>query len=250
MEQVIERPLLLIAGHGERGGAGDNARLASIAGKAGDLLADWYVRHGVLSGSPSIEEALEAAGRRPVLVWPFFMCRGYFVDIALRRRIEAADVDYDMLPELGSSPLLVETACRMLIANGSPVGGHVLVVAHGSGKGPESRLSTERFSRALANADGIGHVSCAFLEEPPFAAGQIAALPSGSALVSLFAGDGLHGGQDMAALIAESCRHDLNVVCPAVDIDAAVRFLTGTVASYMSDSFPARRYGARRAGAF
>ena len=79
---------------------------------------------------------------------------------------------------------------------------------------------------------------------------QIAALPSGSALVSLFAGDGLHGGQDMAALIAESCRHDLNVVCPAVDIDAAVRFLTGTVASYMSDSFPARRYGARRAGAF
>ena len=36
MEQVIERPLLLIAGHGERGGAGDNARLASIAGKEGN----------------------------------------------------------------------------------------------------------------------------------------------------------------------------------------------------------------------
>lgn len=228
MAQVTERPLLLIAGHGERGGARDNKRLSAIAARTGALLPGWEVRHGVLAGAPSIEEAATGASARAVMVWPFFMCRGYFIR-AVSRRLEALGLTCDLLQELGAAPELVAVTSRTLAAADARAAQPVLVVAHGSSKGPKSRLAAQRFARALANGTPFKDVLCAFLEEPPFAAGAIADLPAGSAVISLFAGDGLHGGHDMAALIAESGRDDLTVVCPAADIDAVARIAAGVV---------------------
>ena len=231
MAQVTDRPLLLIAGHGERGGAGDNARLAAITASVRGVLGGWDVRHGVLSGAPSIEDAVSGAGGRPVVVWPFFMCRGYFIE-AVSRRLQALGVAHELLRELGAAPEFVSTARRMLATATDGTARLVLVVAHGSGKGPQSRLATQRFASDLARCVPFSAVSCAFLEEPPFAADAIAALPTGAGVVSLFAGDGLHGGRDMAALIADSGRDDLNVVCPAADIDSVARIAAGTVAEH------------------
>ena len=62
MAPAAERPILLVAAHGERGGAGDNARLASIADAAGALLPGWDVRHGVLSGKPAGMHGIQGLG--------------------------------------------------------------------------------------------------------------------------------------------------------------------------------------------
>lgn len=247
MAQVIEQPVLLIVGHGERGGAGNNARLATVAAKARSRLPGWDVRHGVLSGAPSIEAALSGAVQPPLFVWPFFICRGYFIDVTLRRRLAALGLAHALLQELGSAPRLVDVARRMLLADRSHRKRPVLVVAHGSSKGTESRLTAQRFARALAKAGPFEEVSCAFLDEPPFAKERVSALPIGSAVVSLFAGDGLHGGEDIADLVAQSGRCDLRVVCPAADTDAVADCVADAVARHAAPSWQAAAAGAEKA---
>lgn len=220
MARAIKRPLLIVAAHGERGGTGRNERLRAIARSTAAKLAHWDVACGVLSGSPSIEEAVAGAGSRPVAVWPFFLCGGYFVTTVLRAHLDAVLDNYAMLPEYGSDPALATTAHRMLTNLPGGMPRSVLVVAHGSAKGDQSRLSAVAFGwklgRLIPEAD-IGH---AFLEEPPFADQIIASLPDGAAIVSLFAGDGLHGSEDVPLILLENGRCDLHLVTPAAEIDA------------------------------
>lgn len=238
---ATERPLLLVAAHGERGGAGDNARLASIAAKAGSLLPGWDVRHGVLSGSPSIEEALADADGRAVHIWPFFMCRGYFTDIVLLGRLEALELEHIMLDVLGETRAFAELALKKILEDEVFLSPDVLVIAHGSTKGTQSRLAAEQFAARLTTAGSLANVSCAFLEEPPFADDAIAALPEGSVVVSLFAGDGLHGGHDLDRILAASGRGDLKVVTPAADTEAVARIVAG--AAFVPSDAPILTHG-------
>ena len=219
---ATERPLLLVAAHGERGGAGDNARLTAIASQASELLPDWDVRHGVLSGEPAIEDVLAGTAGRAVHVWPFFMCRGYFTDVVLRR-LEDRGKTPVMLDALGETPAFAELTRQMIAEAAASASPAVLVIAHGSTKGTQSRKAAERFAGWLKETGAFAEVSCAFLEEPPFAADAIAAMPQGSAIVSLFAGDGLHGGHDLDEILAASGRSDLGVVTPASDTAAVAR---------------------------
>ena len=218
---ATDRPLLLIAAHGERGGAGENARLAEVADTASEQLSDWDVVHGVLSGDPSIEEALNDAKGRDIAIWPFFMCDGYFMNAALRPRLDALDVDYTMLPEYGASAELAVTALDMIRATGR-LGHDILVIGHGSSKGSQSRQATERVAGALQAACGAC-VSCAFLDEEPFAEDIIPSLARGSLVVCLFAGQGLHGADDIPDMISASGRDDLCLIDPASDIAAVAR---------------------------
>ena len=239
MAPAAERPILLVAAHGERGGAGDNARLASIADAAGALLPGWDVRHGVLSGKPALEDALSGPAGRPVAVWPFFMCRGYFTDTVLKKRLDGLGLEHVMLDVLGESRSFVELTCEKLLRKAGSTPENVLVIAHGSTKGTQSRLAAEKFAGWLAEAGASPNVTCAYLEEPPFAAGAIAGLPQGSVIVSLFAGDGLHGGQDLDDILAESGRDDLTVVTPAADTQAVARIVAGAVVNRLDAFMPA-----------
>lgn len=219
--QATDRPLLLIAAHGERGGAGENARLAAVAGTASQQLRGWDVVHGVLSGDPSIEEALDGAEGRDIAVWPFFMCNGYFINAALRPRLDALDTDYILLPEYGASAELAATALDMIRASGR-LGHDMLVIGHGSSKGSQSRRATERVAGDLQAACGAC-VSCAFLDEAPLAEDIIPSLAQGSLVVCLFAGQGLHGADDIPQMISASGRDDLCLIDPASDIAAVAR---------------------------
>lgn len=230
--RATDRPLLLIAAHGERGGARDNARLAAIAEAAAALLPDWEVRPGVLSGEPSIESALTDARGRAVYVWPFFMCRGYFTDTALAGILSRMVPHHVMLREFGGDPaatgLAIRAMERLSTAGQRP---SVLVVAHGSRKSAHSRNACEAFAARLCATAGIASANCAYLEEAPFAAPAIAALPAGSVVISLFAGDGLHGRADMRAILAATARDDLHVICPATDLDG-VSMIAARAASF------------------
>lgn len=222
-ERVIERPFLLIAAHGERGGARANARLLAITAATRSLLPDWQVRAGVLSGEPNIAKTLADVHESHVLVWPLFMCRGYFIDNALRNTLDRLSVSYNILDEFGSDPATVRLALRAMEARQNRQIAQILVVAHGSSKGEQSRVSTERFAGNLRDAGKFDAVACAYLEEPPFVREIIQTLPEGSTIVSLFAGDGLHGGEDMTKLLEASGRGDIRVICPAADTEAVAQ---------------------------
>ncbi|MFP1633625.1 sirohydrochlorin chelatase [Zhengella sp. ZM62] len=219
----------MLAAHGERGGAGDNARLRSICRQAAALLGgEATVRCGVLSGEPALESAVAGADACPVRVYPVFMSEGFFVREKLPSRLASAGVTARILPALGADPAFARACAARLrgLEGGAPE--IVLVAAHGSTKDDRSRRATEAFARHLATALGIP-VRCAFLEEEPLVEPAVRGLGGNAAIVSLFAGQGLHGADDMNAIIAEAGFPPARVLTPAAD--------TGLVAQLAVEAF-------------
>lgn len=210
-------PLFLLAAHGERGGATGNARLRAICREVARLLrGEAAVRCGVLSGEPSLEGAVAGACESPVSVYPVFMSEGFFVRERLPARLAAAGVKANVLPVLGADPGFAQACAARLdgLDGGAP--DRVLVAAHGSTRDDRSRCAAEAFASRLACALGVA-VQCAFLEEQPFVEQAVRALDHRGAIVSLFAGQGLHGAEDMDAIIAASGFAPDRVIVPADD---------------------------------
>jgi len=109
---VTETPepvAVILAAHGDRGGATPNAALRAHAEAVGRLTG-FPILPGVLKGDPSIESALESARTQRaarVIVYPMFMADGYFVH-KLRERIAAVALTPkpDILAPLGLDPAL------------------------------------------------------------------------------------------------------------------------------------------------
>ncbi len=205
-------PAVLLAAHGETGGARNNALLARVARELAAQLPDLPVACGVLSGEPQLEEALLALAGRHLLVHPFFMSDGYFVRQALPKRLKESPVaSWTMLTPLGLLPGLPALIASQIAEDRR----EVLIVSHGATKSDRSRLSTEAFAEALRRElrdRGPGRsIACCYLEEEPFAEEAVAKLGTGAQLVSFFAGEGAHGRSDLTQLVAKSSKHDLAV---------------------------------------
>lgn len=213
----------MLAAHGERGGASDNARLRALCGKVRALLdGRAAVRCGVLAGEPSLECAAAGAGGSPVTVYPVFMSDGFFVRERLPARLDAAGVTARILPALGADPGFAQACAERLcqLEGGAP--DKVLVAAHGSTKDDRSRRATEAFAGRLASALGVP-VHCAFLEEEPFVEQAVRALDDRACIVSLFAGKGLHGADDMDAILDAARFPAWRVIVPAADTELVAR---------------------------
>ena len=201
-------PAVLLAAHGETGGARDNLLLARVATQVATRLPDLPVTCGVLNGAPALEEALVALAGRHLLVHPFFMSDGYFVRQALPKRLQESPVaGWAMLTPLGLLPALPALIAGEIAANRH----EILIVSHGATKSDRSRLATEAFAEALRRELPGRTIACGFLEEEPFADQAIARLGPGAQLVSFFAGEGAHGRSDLTRLVAESGKPDLAV---------------------------------------
>ncbi len=221
------RPVLLIAAHGERGGEGTNRRLAGIASEVQKLLPQADVRHGVLSGEPSIASALSGIDRSvPLTVFPLFMSEGYFVTQKLPAVLKGLADTWRMLEALGTGDKLARATAAKLLALPGEKPGSVLVVAHGSSKDDRSRKAAEAFAAHLTHATGGLPVDCCYLEEAPFAHDAVAMLDAGAALVSLFAGEGLHGGDDIPEILEKTGFPEDRVVSPAADIGLVAGIIT------------------------
>ncbi len=219
----VGTPVCLIAAHGERGGARDNRRLLAIGAAAQALLPGADIRCGVLSGEPSIETVLADAEGRAIIIAPLFMCAGYFTETALPQRLAETGHVAEILPPVGETPEFVRLAAGMVLERGV----HGLrVVAHGSARDRRSRRAAERFAAGLCARSGIATPPCAYLEEPPFAAEAVEALPKGGAIMGLFAGAGLHGAEDCRRLITESGRDDIVLLTPCDDVAAIGRIVS------------------------
>lgn len=198
---MTERPVILLAAHGERGGAGKNARLAQIVADVGKAMPDADVGSILVNVEGLVEKTLAACGRRPVLCLPLLFSDGYFYRERLLPHFSGARKLTPPLALWSSfAPFLADNlALRMISHAADP---RVMLVAHGSKeRGRSSACAREVAMRLQAR---YGRVTVGFLEEAPFAKDVVAGLTSPWCAIGLFLGEGLHGGEDFDVLVSSA----------------------------------------------
>jgi sirohydrochlorin ferrochelatase len=205
---------VVLAAHGERGGARANCALLSHAAALSRSGRYAAVAAGVLNGEPSLEAALEAVRRAAaddLIVYPVFMSDGYFVRRVLAPRIAVvAGPSARTLAPLGLDPSLPPLMMREALAAAARAAfdagsARLLVVGHGSSSRPNgaSARATRRAAQLLAVSRTFADISVAFLEEPPFLTDRLADGSRPTVVLGFFSGEGLHALEDVPAAIAE-----------------------------------------------
>jgi sirohydrochlorin ferrochelatase len=208
---------VLLAAHGERGGGADNSGVERLAAELSRREAAAEIGFGFIKGTPSIPDALRSLKAARLLVYPLFLADGYFTRIRLPQLIAQAGIHTDRirtLPPLGLDPALASLVAAKASST-ARAGGYadqqvtVILLAHGSTKDAASRLATEALARQLGAAKPFAAISCAFLDEPPALADVVTRTPGPAVVVGLFAGEGLHGREDVPRLIEALRRPDI-----------------------------------------
>lgn len=209
---------LLIAAHGERGGARHDASIVRLATSLAARNVAGQVSYGLIKGEPSIGAALNSLETREIVVYPVFLADGYFTRTALPRLLVEAGprqqgVSIKVLPPLGLDPALAELvavkAASAAQASGFGVEQTALVLlGHGSSKSAAFRTATEGLAERARDRGPIHDVRIAFLEEPPSLIEAASDIRGPLVIVGLFAGDGLHGAEDVTRLINALGRDD------------------------------------------
>ncbi|SFL05376.1 sirohydrochlorin cobaltochelatase [Pseudovibrio ascidiaceicola] len=221
---------LVLAAHGDLGGKGaDNTpghvRLKNALAL---LLPELDVVSGVMKGTPPLQEVVEGLPHEHVLVLPLLLSNGYFCNTVLPRRLgldpnlqqqkEGAwqnlnrDGQYiKLLPPLGVLPFLPDLVSQSIQSTLAPnskstllkpeLDREVLIVAHGSTVGPESRLCALQLKDHLENRYGYKQLRVAFLSEEPFVEKAVLTLSDDAIVVPLFASGGLHGHEDISKIM-------------------------------------------------
>lgn len=215
------RPALLIVAHGERGGAGTNALVHAVARRLRDGRRFATVEVGFIRSEPSLEAAAAHIHARRLVIYPLFMSDGYYVRNAIPERLgisqgrDRTGRAVDIALPLGLDPalptLIADTALQAAARTGiEPAKSRLLLVAHGSSKSGYSAAAARKIAGRVATLAGFADVGVAFLEEEPMLVTALASLPGPALVLGLFAGDGLHGGEDLPQAIAQSRRNDLH----------------------------------------
>lgn len=201
----------VIVAHGERGGAFSNAIVKGHAANAAAELPHIAVAAGVLSGEPALEAALADVAQRtagPILLYPFFMAPGYFVNVKIPERLVDAGLSQRcrVLPPFGiEAPLpniIHDKAKAAADGIGVPAAkARLLLVGHGSKVARASAEVTEAVAACLAGMGGFARIDTAFLEEAPFLDEALADNTSPTVVVGFFNGDGLHAAEDVPKAI-------------------------------------------------
>ena len=197
---MSERPVILLAAHGERGGAANNARLAGIVDAVAALVPEADVGSVLVNVEGLAEKTLAACGDRPVLCLPLLFSDGYFYE----KRLKPAFVGerHVLAPPLALwrsfAPFLADNLALRTISHAADP--RVVLVAHGSKQTGRSAVCARQVA-ALMQAR-YGRVEAGFLEEAPFAAEVVAAIEAPWSAVGLFLGEGMHGGEDFDVLVA------------------------------------------------
>lgn len=198
------RPVILLAAHGERGGAANNARLARIVEQVGAAVPDADVGSILVNVEGLVERAVSACGPRPLLVLPLLFSDGFFFEKRLKPFVTGAG--RDLAPPLALwrsfAPFLADNlALRTISQSADP---RVLLVAHGSKQPGRSAACARLVAQAMQAR--YGRIEAGFLEEAPYAADLAAAMEQTWAAVGLFLGEGMHGGEDFDVLVSTAKR--------------------------------------------
>src|SRR5690242_2981292 len=197
---MTDRPVILLAAHGERGGAAKNARLAQIVGEVGKAIPEADVGSVLVNVEGLVAKTVAACGERPVLCLPLLFSDGYFWTERLKPHFGGPA--HKLAPPLALwrsfAPFLADNLALRLIAHA--VDPRVVLVAHGS-KQPGRSAECARKVAGQMQAR-YGRIEVGFLEEPPFAKDVIAAAEPPYSCIGLFLGEGLHGGEDFDVLVS------------------------------------------------
>lgn len=221
---------LVLAAHGDLGGKGADNTPGHVRLKnaLAPLLPELDVVSGVMKGTPPLQEVVESLPHERVLVLPLLLSNGYFCKTVLPRRLgldpnlqqqkEGAwqnlnrDGQYiKLLPPLGVLPFLPDLVSQSIQSTLAPnskstllkpeLDREVLIVAHGSTVGPESRLCALQLKERLENRYGYKQLRVAFLSEEPFVEKAVLTLSEEAIVVPLFASGGLHGQEDISKIM-------------------------------------------------
>ncbi len=196
---MTDRPVILLAAHGERGGAAKNERLAEITEAVGKALPEADVGSVLVNVEGLVAKTLAACGDRTVLCLPLLFSDGYFYEQRLKPHFSGAQT---LAPPLALwrsfGPFLADNLALRLISHSADP--RVVLVAHGS-KTPGRSAECARKVAAQLQAR-YGRVEVGFLEEAPFASDVIAKVEPPYSCVGLFLGEGLHGGVDFDVLVS------------------------------------------------
>jgi sirohydrochlorin ferrochelatase len=202
---------VILLAHGERGGAFSNAVLLGHAERIAADLTGYHVGAGVLSGEPTLEAAMTAAAGAtagPLIIYPFFMASGFFVNVRIPERIGAlglADRCRILAPLSAAErlPALIrdEAAQQAARLGLDPRESRLLLVGHGSKGSRASAEATMMVAACLGEMAGFRQVQTAFLEEAPFLDDAVASVTMPTVVVGFFNGDGLHARDDVPAAL-------------------------------------------------
>ncbi len=199
---MTDRPVILLAAHGERGGAANNARLAGLVEQVGAAIPGADVGSMLVNVEGVVERTLEACGARPVICLPLLFSDGYFFEKRLKPYFSGTG--RTLAPPMalwrGFAPFLADNLALRTISHAADP--RVVLVAHGSKQTGRSAACARIVAREMQAR--YGRIEVGFLEEAPFAADVVAAAEPPWVAVGLFLGEGMHGGVDFDVLVSNA----------------------------------------------
>lgn len=221
-----ERPALLVAAHGERGGVAEDRLVRLLVARLRERGEYEEVAAGFIRSAPALEAVAERLKSPRLIVYPLFMSDGYYVRQAIPERLGLAADGRDrrgravrIAVPLGLDPalpgLIAEVAGRAAARAGiARRRAHLLIAAHGSTKSTESADAARRVAGRVEETGAFASVTTAFLEEPPFLDAALKAVPGPAILFGLFAGEGMHAAEDLPVALARAGRDDVHLAAP------------------------------------
>jgi sirohydrochlorin cobaltochelatase len=198
----------LIVAHGDCGGPGGNVLASELARRMRQSGRYKEVATGYLRRSPTIEEAAAHITSGSVSLYPLFMSNGYYVSNSIPKRLGIRDgtdaLGHRVVIEepLGLHPglpqLLLAAAADAAIGKAvDPKSAALLLVAHGSANSPHSSAAARTICHLMTKQGLFGAVELSFLEEEPFFVPTLKQAHRPTFVLGLFAGEGMHGGDDV-----------------------------------------------------
>jgi sirohydrochlorin ferrochelatase len=223
----MSAPFAIIVAHGSPGDPDPVDRsVKALAGQVAALAPQWRVGGATLAkpGSLASELAL-AVGSEAVVIYPFFMSNGWFVQTELRRRVAAGTQRRTVFLEpLGLDPALPELCIRVALerlqAEGrSPAEAALVLAAHGSANNAAPAAAARRIQDEIGKTGIFGVIRLGFVEEQPSIADAASGLAGRVALcLPLFATVAGHVTGDVPEQLAEA--HFEGTLLPPIGADS------------------------------
>ncbi len=195
---MTDRPVILLAAHGERGGAANNARLAGLVDAVAGLVPEADVGSVLVNVEGVTEKALAACGERRVVCLPLLFSDGFFFEKRLKPAFEGTR--HELAPPLALwrsfAPFLADNLALRTISHAADP--RVVLIAHGSKQTGRSAACARQVAALMQGS--YGRIEVGFLEEAPLAAEVIARTEAPWSAIGLFLGEGMHGGEDFDVL--------------------------------------------------
>jgi sirohydrochlorin cobaltochelatase len=208
---VFTQDALLLIGHGSSI-VPDAVRMLQAHAEVIRSSSDFaQVEVGALVGEPDAARVFAALTAPVVHIVPFFLEDGYFTRLAIPDRILPLASSSRLIrfcPPVGSNDGIADILAARILSHcelfgTDPKDLSVLLIGHGSARGPGRARSLRRHAATLEAGGQFGWIRTAYLEEAPFVADALASSRGHIvAALGFLLNEGVHATKDVPSLIA------------------------------------------------